>query len=90
MKDLLVVLTPRAEKHFDVCSTIAREVRAKSISLRQPLENTFLLSGPKSFEGAMLCRDICDASSIHYAVFEIEGVLCSPFEVEDAKSPARW
>ncbi len=90
MKDILVVVTPQAEKHFSVCNTIAKEVEERRIPLRRPLENTFLLSGPKSFEGAIACRDICDANRIPYAVFEVESVLHSPFEREPATPGDRF
>lgn len=80
MKDLLIVVTPHAEKHFDICNTIATEVRAQNISLRRPTEISFLLSGPKSFEGAMLCRETCLKYDLLYAIFEIESVLLAPNE----------
>lgn len=79
MKDLLIVLTPHSDKHFEICNTIAKEIEAKKIQLQRPLETAFLASGPKSFEAAIMCHEICQNYKIPYAIFEIEAVLSAPF-----------
>jgi len=80
MKNLLIVVTPHSEKHFDICNTIATELKAQKIPLQRPTETTFLISGPKSFEGAMLCRETCLKHDLLFAIFEIESVLFPPIE----------
>ena len=80
MKDILIAVAPRSEKHREICNRIATEITAQKIPLQRPLETAFLTSGPKSFEGAMLIRDICLQDNLLFAIFEIESVLFAPTE----------
>ena len=78
MKDLLIVATPSSSKHEDDCNKIGKAILKLEAQLQRPLENTFLVSGPKSFEAAMLACDIAQKESLPVAVFEIESVVLYP------------
>ena len=81
MKDILIVVSQATEKEiseaYNKLSTVAPGSQA---GVQQPIENTWLLSGPQSFERATKICGIADKHNFSVAVFEIESVLHVPLE----------
>jgi hypothetical protein len=77
MKDLLIVVSPTTGHQRGVCDTMQTEASKINKSVRRVLETAFLVSGPKSFEIAMLLHHIASDNNVPVAIFEIEGLLFS-------------
>lgn len=77
MKDLLIVLAPDSQAQREICNTIETEALKIDKSVRRVLETAFLLSGPRSFEIAILLHRIASDKGLPVAVFEIEQLLFS-------------
>lgn len=80
MKDLLIVVTPSSSKHQDDCNKIEKAIKEMKVQIQRPLENTFLISGPKSFEASILAHGIARKENLPFAVFEIESLLMCPIK----------
>ena len=78
MKDILITLAPRSGNALEVCETIAKGLAALEIPVQRPIETTFLLSGPKSFQGATWCHRTASDNKLPIAIFEVESTLLVP------------
>jgi hypothetical protein len=78
MKDVLMVVSPSREDTHAVYREIRTEARKYGTEVQHILYTTYLLSGPRSFERAMLLVDIADRHGFDVALFEIEAVLRVP------------
>ena len=78
MKDILIALSPTKNQYHPVYTAIQKGISKHSTTIQQLLYTTFLISGPKSFECAMLIVNIADQHGFDTAVFEVESVLKYP------------
>jgi hypothetical protein len=77
MKELLIIVSPDTGAKREICNIMQTEASNVDKSVRRVLETAFLVSGPKSFEIAILLHRIASENRLPVAVFEIEQLLFS-------------
>ena len=86
MKPLLIVVSPSTGQHQTACKAMKEEAKKIEPTIQQFHETGFLLSGPRSFEAAMLLCSIADKERLPVSVFEIESVLTPLKDQEDSRA----
>jgi len=76
VKDLLFITSSRKRSlHVEAGKKLATAIQEQKEGVKQLLDTTWLLTGPKSFEIVLLLRSIAAEYDLPVVVVEVEAVL---------------